>query len=53
MAKLIQSLKSRFSPDTMAAQAMTVHALGDAELAARGIKRTDIAREIMTNGTWA
>ena len=40
-------------PRTTLTPALAVQDLSDAELDARGMKRTDIAREIMVNGSWS
>ncbi|MGD1883694.1 MAG: hypothetical protein ACFB11_15470 [Paracoccaceae bacterium] len=52
MAKLIARMSNIFSMESPMRGAVAAQHLSDAELADRGMKRTDIAREIMINGSW-
>ncbi|WP_415403900.1 hypothetical protein [Tateyamaria sp. SN3-11] len=52
--KRIAAFLNRISiPHGALAQTQAVYALSDAELKARGMKRRDAARQIMTNSDWS
>lgn len=50
---LVEALLRVSSPHGPLAQTVAVHALSDAELKARGMRRGDAAREVMINGSWS
>ncbi|TMM51822.1 hypothetical protein [Sulfitobacter sabulilitoris] len=49
----LRRIASAFLPHRDLAPALAVARLSDAELSARGMKRRDIARDIMVNGRWS
>lgn len=53
LQRLAALLTSINLPHGALAQTQAVFALTDAELKARGMKRTDAARQIMIDGDWS
>ena len=51
--RLAAFLTSISLPHGALVQTQAVYALTDAELKARGLKRREAARQIMTNGDWS
>ena len=52
MARLFSKIRANFSSTSTISQAMEIHAMSEAEFAARGMKRVDVARSIMLNTAW-
>ncbi|MEP1519402.1 hypothetical protein [Ascidiaceihabitans sp.] len=52
MTRILKALRTRFATPSSLQTHMAVHGFNDAEFADRGMKRTDVARMIMTNAAW-
>ncbi len=52
MTRILNALRTRFSATQNVDAHMAVHTLSDEEFAHRNMRRTDVARMIMTNSAW-